>query len=349
MILIIVNCPAPQRDPIFERLQSELNTDVRIFVHKMDDSRGWGKVGSGYSYLILDCLGSWLKLFRVLLSPRLRVVYLFGYRGLARVAAAVVGRSRRLPLVIRSDSNVQDHISRSASFRLLKRWFLRALLGQPEIWVIGSANDEYWANLGFRRRYLVPYTVPRLPGGAGGAATFRVNLQLAEQFTFSYVGKLMPRKGIRDLLEAYEKVRRTVGTGRTALVFVGRGPLELEIRQYAHECADVHLVGALPYDRLGAVYAATDILVVPSHSEPWGFVVNESLGFGTPVIVSDRIGAARDLCTHDNSIEFPARDPRALADAMLTEYSRGRRRVAPPEPSDAAATMISRLEELLRD
>ena len=38
-----------------------------------------------------------------------------------------------------------------------------------------------------------------------------------------------------------------------------------------------------------------DVLVLPSAYEPWGLVVNEALEAGVPVIVSDRVGARKDL------------------------------------------------------
>ena len=36
-------------------------------------------------------------------------------------------------------------------------------------------------------------------------------------------------------------------------------------------------------------------IVLPSAYEPWGLVVNEALEAGVPVIVSDRVGARKDL------------------------------------------------------
>jgi glycosyltransferase involved in cell wall biosynthesis len=36
-------------------------------------------------------------------------------------------------------------------------------------------------------------------------------------------------------------------------------------------------------------------LVLPSHSEPWGLVVNESLSYGCPVVVSSACGCVPHL------------------------------------------------------
>jgi glycosyltransferase involved in cell wall biosynthesis len=45
--------------------------------------------------------------------------------------------------------------------------------------------------------------------------------------------------------------------------------------------------------------------VLPSgDGETWGLVINESLNFGLPLIISDMVGSARDLCTEKNGLIF---------------------------------------------
>ena len=41
--------------------------------------------------------------------------------------------------------------------------------------------------------------------------------------------------------------------------------------------------------------AQSDVLVLPSKSEPWGLVVNEAMVCGMPVVVSDTCGCVGDL------------------------------------------------------
>jgi glycosyltransferase involved in cell wall biosynthesis len=65
------------------------------------------------------------------------------------------------------------------------------------------------------------------------------------------------------------------------------------------------------------VFANADAFVLPSRHDGWGVVVNEALGAGLPIIVSDRVGA-RDLVTDGrNGLITRAGDIGSLASALL--------------------------------
>jgi glycosyltransferase involved in cell wall biosynthesis len=65
------------------------------------------------------------------------------------------------------------------------------------------------------------------------------------------------------------------------------------------------------------VYGLADALVLPSLSEPWGLVVNESLAAGTPVIVSQRCGCVPELVREPAAgFAFDPSDAAALARLM---------------------------------
>ena len=74
---------------------------------------------------------------------------------------------------------------------------------------------------------------------------------------------------------------------------------------------------------LRKIYAACDVLVVPSIAtptfrEPWGLVVNEAMNQGLPVIASDAVGAAAGGLVRDghNGLVVPAGNHEALARAI---------------------------------
>lgn len=348
MIIYILECPTPHHTPTLNRLHHRLPGEVEVFyIYGPEKTRGWGDVEIEHRCTILDNPGAWRALGRMLLSPRLQVVCVFGYRGIARVMAILLARLRRRPLVLRAAANIHIEVRRPRLRRLAKRWYLRALLGQAEVWTIGSACAAYFRSFDLHRHHLIPYSLPRLPGGAAEAPALRERLGLDGRFVFAFVGRLDPVKGLTDLLAAYDRVRAETPPNATALVITGKGPLEPEVRRYAEQHPDCHYVGALPQDKVGSVHAAADALVLPSISETWGWVVNEALGFGTRVIVSSVVGAADDLCTEENGRSCRPADPESLAEAMLAEFESGPRRAPLLAPINIADTMAQRLRDLV--
>lgn len=131
-----------------------------------------------------------------------------------------------------------------------------------------------------------------------------------EGFLALFVGRLVPEKGVATLLEAWGKA---VVPGGSALAFAGSGPL-------APSGLTVHPLGPIDRQDLPPLYAAADVLVLPSIAtatfrEPWGLVCNEAMHQGTPVIASDEVGAAAGGLVDDGrtGMVFPAGDADALA------------------------------------
>ncbi len=129
-----------------------------------------------------------------------------------------------------------------------------------------------------------------------------------------YVGRLVPEKGIATLLEAWR--RAALGPG-ARLALAGDGPLAATVER---ELPEARRLGHVGRDDLPALYAAADVLVLPSiHTatfrEPWGLVVNESMLQRTPVVTSDAVGAAAGGLVRDgrNGFTVPAGDPAPLA------------------------------------
>ena len=63
--------------------------------------------------------------------------------------------------------------------------------------------------------------------------------------------------------------------------------------------------------------AQSDVLILPSKSEPWGLVVNEAMVCGMPVIVSETCGCVADLVKNDlNGFTFDPGNEKELERAM---------------------------------
>ena len=168
------------------------------------------------------------------------------------------------------------------------------------------------------------------------------------------VGQLIPRKGVDVLLRAFAAAK--VGDRPLQLLIVGEGPLNAEIRTLATDLgvADrVKFAGFIEPAGLPPFMAAADAIVVPSRKEGWGLVVSEAMAAGLPVIASDRVNAAVDLITPDQSgFIFPVDDVPALtaildrvhaSPSLRASVSARAIEIAAGERSAVAAARLARL------
>jgi glycosyltransferase involved in cell wall biosynthesis len=141
-----------------------------------------------------------------------------------------------------------------------------------------------------------------------------------------FCAKLQPWKRPLDLLQAFAKAN----VPGSHLVYAGEGPLRRELESGAISLGlaeRVHFLGFTNQSQLPAVYRASDLLVLPSKYDAFGVVVNEAMLCGCSAVVSDRVGAGRDLISAgENGYIFPFGDVGALA-AILREVLPDRSRI----------------------
>jgi glycosyltransferase involved in cell wall biosynthesis len=142
-----------------------------------------------------------------------------------------------------------------------------------------------------------------------------------------FVGQFEQRKGIVDLIEAFQRV----DAPGTRLQLVGNGSMEQQVEDLASRDHRVEILGFVSQAELPSRLASARCLVLPSVTtdldrEPWGLVVNEAMHAGVPVVTTDGVGAAAGGLVQDgrNGFVVPERDARSLAAAI-------RRLVVEPE------------------
>ncbi|WP_370327769.1 glycosyltransferase [Euzebya sp.] len=153
------------------------------------------------------------------------------------------------------------------------------------------------------------------------------------------VGRLVPEKGFRDLVEAVAGLRRPV-----RLRIVGDGPDEVTLRGLAAtRGVDLELPGRIPQADLAAEYAAADVVVQPSHAEGFGLVAAEAVLMGRPLVATDS-GGVRDLVERQLLVRpgdigmLRARIVEALEDPDLPAVVRAAKRVRQTLNPDAAVS-----------
>jgi glycosyltransferase involved in cell wall biosynthesis len=132
-----------------------------------------------------------------------------------------------------------------------------------------------------------------------------------------FVGRVEPQKGIAELVDAFERVRRRVPN--TMLVLVGDcAPRSAVLARVARWGASVRLLGPLPQQSVASWMGACDVLALPSWAEGTPNVVLEALASGRPVVAT-RVGGIPDVLNDDRAgLLVPPRDVRSLADALVS-------------------------------
>ena len=240
---------------------------------------------------------------------------------LAPLATWLGARRARVPLILWA--SLWTH-PRSAAHALSYLPLRRLYRSAEAVVTYGPHVSAYVRARGARNVFVAPQAVDNdFWSGSPLAAPERPQLPAGSQRRFLFVGRAAREKGLSVLLEAWRMAE--LPAPANALVLAGGAELSSLAPAGPRRESDAAIValGALSATALRDVYAACDVLVLPSIAtatfrEPWGLVVNEAMNRGLPVIVSDAVGAAAGGLVRDgvNGLVVPAGDGAALASAI---------------------------------
>jgi glycosyltransferase involved in cell wall biosynthesis len=312
-IAVIVNMVAPYTKPLFECLARR--DDCRLLVVSetpMERDRRWApEVDLPFDHVLLD---SWtLDLSRLAIGSGFRTrfdTYLYVPKRLLRplvefapdvvvaggggiwsspanIAALAARRRHGWGFVPWWGSFTRPHPTLPR--RLADPW-VRAFMRASDAWLVyGSRQAQDVVELGAdRERVVVAPITPLVP-----EAPARGRVPADGPTRYLFVGRLIERKGLDVLLDAFSRV------DGGELRIAGDGPLRPVVEAAAARDPRIHLIGHVAGEALVRAYRDADVLVVPSLYEPWGLVVHEGLTYGLPVITTDQVGAADDLIERD--------------------------------------------------
>jgi glycosyltransferase involved in cell wall biosynthesis len=312
-LVIVTEIIAPYRIPVFNALAQRNELDLHvIFLSENDLSLRQWEVYEDEIKFRYDVLPSWRRRLRghnLLVNRGVSAalnkidpdaVMCGGYNYLASWQCAYWARRRRVPLLLWSESTAVD---KRSGLHFVERMKSRFLSMCAAFVVPGKSSFDYLSGLG-----IVPETIFTAPNAVdvdlfssladqarSKESSVRERLSLPSRY-FLYVGRLVRAKGIFDLVDAYASLDNDL-RAKIGLVFVGDGADRGELRQRAAPIKPgiIKFAGFVHREGLPNFYALADALVFPTHSDPWGLVVNEAMSCGLPSIVSNVAGCAADL------------------------------------------------------
>jgi glycosyltransferase involved in cell wall biosynthesis len=145
----------------------------------------------------------------------------------------------------------------------------------------------------------------------------KFGLQNGEKIILT-VQRLHVRKGVQFALEAFSEVEKKYTDVK--FLIVGDGPEKKVLLRLAEDLAiqdKVIFAGAVENSDLPQYYAAADIFAFHSIYEGFGIVMIEAAASGKPIVTTGSGGSLDIVRNGLNGLLVPAKDSRALADAMM--------------------------------
>jgi len=198
------------------------------------------------------------------------------------------------------------HFPKMLKMRIIERannWFMRRSNGT---YCIGTVHEKYLAGKGIRNILRIPPIYHRM--------TFDQNIlgtkMKGKRFTITYIGRIVPYKGLDRLLRICQKIQQThdifleiIGAQYSRDQYPGPDPdYEKKCREYA----DIHLkknsFTFYGYQESTPYLQKSDLVVLPNRfmndivpCEAWGIICAEALIHQVPVIATTAVGSAYDL------------------------------------------------------
>ena len=316
-LVLLTEIIAPYRLPVFNALAQHEGIELHvIFLAETDESLRQWRVYTEEIRFSYEVLPSWRArlgkssflvnsgLSAALVKAAPNVIVCGGYNYAASWQALRWAGRHNVPFLVWIESTSADERGHRRFVEYLKDRFLQRARG---FIVPGSSSFEYVKSFGISENliFIAPNAVDvglfdclsSLARKEAGAR--RATLGLPPRY-FLFTGRLVEAKGVFDLIEAYGRLASEL-RDMLGLVFVGDGVARTELQGRATGIipGKVQFPGFKQRDELATYYACSDMFVFPTHSDPWGLVVNEAMSCALPIVVSSAAGCAADLVTND--------------------------------------------------
>ena len=133
-----------------------------------------------------------------------------------------------------------------------------------------------------------------------------------------FVGRIVRDKGIIELVQAWKSLSAVLPNLHLLVVgpFESHDPLPAVVSSALQNDPRIHLTGLL--DDAAPLYAAMDLVVLPTYREGFPTVALEAAAMALPIVATRVPGCIDAVQDGSTGTLVPTRDPRALTDAIRT-------------------------------
>ncbi|MEA5428998.1 glycosyltransferase [Arcicella lustrica] len=262
-----------------------------------------------------------LGILRTIQSYRPDIVNLTGYYDLASLIVLWYCKLTGIKTVLSNESTSGDH-TRNFLKELFKSLFIIKLF--DGFFNFGQQSKGYMLALGAKASQMLvnrncvdnQLLEEIYKENYQQRATKQASLKLPKH-NFIFVGRLIEFKNLFKLIDAFKIAQKREDWG---LIILGDGDLKATLKQYAQDLGvqNVFFFEGVNWQQVPQYLSLSDVLVLPSFSEPWGLVVNEAMACGLPIAVSNKCGCAAELVKEsENGFTFNPENVNEIAETLV--------------------------------
>lgn len=255
------------------------------------------------------------------------------------IASAVPGRLAGVPIILNS---------RESDFPLKNRLDYRLLFNNLATGVL--VNSQATAGTVLRSAPWLAKDRVHLVYKGVDLERFRPAGRWPEPPVVGFVGQLIERKGLTEIMQAWSRIDAAERTDRPRLHLAGEGPLAGTFETWRAGLRHPDRVEMLGYmEKVEDFYQGLTCLVMPSHCEGFGLAAAEAAACGKPVIAAAASSLPEIVVDGQTGLLVPPGDVEQLSRAITTLLdSPGRCRLLGEAAHEKAAACFDREQTLQR-
>lgn len=335
----ITNLPAPYRKPIWEELGKKFKLDV-YFLLGIENWRNWRIVPSeNFSQSFLNFKVFRFGEFEFIPQISIRTIsfknaeflVLGSWEAPMYLYMMMLAKIKKVKVIVFHESTTESQKFNNFVKRLVKRRFYTSA---DLIVTFGFESTKVLTNLGITPEKILELFNPIAPRSS------IISTKSRRGHHYLYVGQLITRKNILAIVDAFSQIKTKFDT----LTIAGTGPDQSLIMDYVRRLDlpdSVLFSGHLSSSELELLYSQSNTLILASHVEVWGLVVNEALSSGMHVVVSKNCGVS-DLIKSMKGVYIVQKDSLSISKGMKKSRNDWTGRIRLPEISNYSTSDFSR-------
>ncbi len=318
-ILFIHNIIAPYRTPLFEALSKKYDIQV-VYLEKKDKDRRWNQRSEEmiFSHVFLKnknfslfnkkiTLNFGLKKTINEFNPDVLVTLDNPPNFITTINSILLAKKKGIPIILWTGAfddykTFQKNHFKNISILVVIKMIRKYIYSKVDLfWAYSKATKSHLINNYHIKENSI---VDGLQGYPDQLIHFKA-VDTNKRFKNNkllFIGYLDERKGLDFLIKAFVSLLKQFPN--YTLEIVGNGKLH---KNFIKENEGIHQIRFLNYQdgvKKFDIINESKYLILPSNSDPWGWVVNEATSCKVPTLVSDAVMAKEILC--DDQLIFMA-------------------------------------------